>query len=629
MKTLVEKSSGHFIYASVVVKYVKSPRHRPADRLEVILGLRPALTDMPFAELDILYRHILSSVDDIELVLLILSFLILRGDWWSTNDSQGIEEFLNLNAGDVLLHLDGLSALDFLLDPLRSQEFFINPPLKHTIFARQCFYHLKSIYRGQSITGTSLIYSQYNPGYHYRRALPTPELRQDIWDFSIFSLQKNVVHHLPFLPPAIFQFILSINSMDFEDTKLLYAHQMASFEQFILTVIPKYYADLQLTALIALITVNIRTYSDIEEVERLLHINSAALDIDDVNLRLRYCIYGSDENILYTSFLRGFITNPSRAGLFTFDDHKYAIGAQQCLKYICRHHVAASPARYSTHDLGIRRRAPWRWHQKRGTNGALNGRRLRRWKVYQFRDDPPRIFVNANMIRYPPAYGAEAWERRRQHRAYSVGLDVLPDLLDRSENSPELVKFARQRAFSMLSLRYPKSTILAKQAIRHSPATHSLPIHTLYLEAISSQSYTTSPTSTSPETLPSPIAPCHLSLTVSVLDRQTHPGGSARTKHARRPLLLEGYYDLTERSCPGCDNALLTWLASSATPAAATSRGLPFPTDTLTDLQIWNVLRFDSTARRRFMAAKNFEPEDKSLAPSFQFDLFFNSVSVG
>ena len=36
---LVERSSGHFIYASTVVKYIQPPRHRPDDRLKVILHL--------------------------------------------------------------------------------------------------------------------------------------------------------------------------------------------------------------------------------------------------------------------------------------------------------------------------------------------------------------------------------------------------------------------------------------------------------------------------------------------------------------------------------------------------------------------------------------------------------------
>jgi hypothetical protein len=38
--SIVERSSGHFIYASTVIRYIRSPKHRPDDRLEVILQLR-------------------------------------------------------------------------------------------------------------------------------------------------------------------------------------------------------------------------------------------------------------------------------------------------------------------------------------------------------------------------------------------------------------------------------------------------------------------------------------------------------------------------------------------------------------------------------------------------------------
>jgi hypothetical protein len=62
--TLVYKSSGQFIYASTVVKFVSSRRHRPDHRLEIILDLRPKGKDLPFAELDALYRYVLSSVED-------------------------------------------------------------------------------------------------------------------------------------------------------------------------------------------------------------------------------------------------------------------------------------------------------------------------------------------------------------------------------------------------------------------------------------------------------------------------------------------------------------------------------------------------------------------------------------
>jgi hypothetical protein len=51
LERLVKKSSGQFTYASTVVKYVSSIRHQPADRLNVVLGIRPPrhTCEMPFS----------------------------------------------------------------------------------------------------------------------------------------------------------------------------------------------------------------------------------------------------------------------------------------------------------------------------------------------------------------------------------------------------------------------------------------------------------------------------------------------------------------------------------------------------------------------------------------------------
>ncbi|KDR67161.1 hypothetical protein GALMADRAFT_80093 [Galerina marginata CBS 339.88] len=73
LQSLVHKSSGQFVYASTVVKFISSSHHQPHLRLDIVLGLRPADRDMPFAELDALYRQILSSAEDHELVLHILA----------------------------------------------------------------------------------------------------------------------------------------------------------------------------------------------------------------------------------------------------------------------------------------------------------------------------------------------------------------------------------------------------------------------------------------------------------------------------------------------------------------------------------------------------------------------------
>jgi hypothetical protein len=75
LKQLIYKSSGQFIYASTVINYVSSICHKPTDRLDIILGIRSPQRDLPFAELDALYMHILAGVEEIEHVLEILSLL--------------------------------------------------------------------------------------------------------------------------------------------------------------------------------------------------------------------------------------------------------------------------------------------------------------------------------------------------------------------------------------------------------------------------------------------------------------------------------------------------------------------------------------------------------------------------
>ncbi|KIM37667.1 hypothetical protein M413DRAFT_47349, partial [Hebeloma cylindrosporum] len=59
--TLVTKSSGQFIYASTVMKFIESHHHRPTDRLKIILGVSKSGADAPFAELDAVYHHVLSN----------------------------------------------------------------------------------------------------------------------------------------------------------------------------------------------------------------------------------------------------------------------------------------------------------------------------------------------------------------------------------------------------------------------------------------------------------------------------------------------------------------------------------------------------------------------------------------
>lgn len=143
IKTLVTRASGQFIYVSTIMNYIQSPKHRPTDRLEVILGLTPKpLDEAPYASLDSLYTHIFLSVDDIVRVKQIFSLLVIprRPDdgLGSFDTPEMLDKLLFFKPGDTELMLSDLLSIiklvdrkspvrlhhaslgDFLLDPSRS-----------------------------------------------------------------------------------------------------------------------------------------------------------------------------------------------------------------------------------------------------------------------------------------------------------------------------------------------------------------------------------------------------------------------------------------------------------------------------------------------------------------------------
>src|SRR5271168_2557695 len=114
LETLVEKSSGQFIYAATVVKFVESNRHRPTARLKMILEMSPPGAVNPFAELDALYHHIFSSVDDIQLTLRVLGLYVMTPDFAEYLSSYAFmppELFLSLEEGDIQMALINLPSI--------------------------------------------------------------------------------------------------------------------------------------------------------------------------------------------------------------------------------------------------------------------------------------------------------------------------------------------------------------------------------------------------------------------------------------------------------------------------------------------------------------------------------------
>ena len=150
INTLVYKSSGQFIYASTVIKFISSRRHRPDHQLEIILGLRPNGKDLPFAELDELYRHILSSVEDTPMTIQIIATILTLQTPYNLNKFEPLSSIFELSPSDIKLRLIDLGSLvecgeseyrlkvlhaslgDFLFDEARSHELYVNRRSIHT-----------------------------------------------------------------------------------------------------------------------------------------------------------------------------------------------------------------------------------------------------------------------------------------------------------------------------------------------------------------------------------------------------------------------------------------------------------------------------------------------------------------
>ncbi|KAJ7729847.1 hypothetical protein DFH07DRAFT_994485 [Mycena maculata] len=109
---LVQKSSGIFIYAATVIRFVEGEYSHPTDQLKSILGLDPRST----APLDDLYRKILSNLAWEPTQLRILHTI------WRTTDTNGlwytdpeeIDLLLDLRPGTSRLILRGLHSLFFV-----------------------------------------------------------------------------------------------------------------------------------------------------------------------------------------------------------------------------------------------------------------------------------------------------------------------------------------------------------------------------------------------------------------------------------------------------------------------------------------------------------------------------------
>jgi hypothetical protein len=191
---LVDKASGQFIYPATVLKFVGDPNYRPTDRLNIIASIPAispsALALKPLASLDHLYSQILSTSSDKQRTLNILSALIamqaatsrlyIESDTFHEDLLRIAEKLLGLQSGDgpqalrmihslvhipeqslisyfadddILSHefpegyhyesMNGIkfhhkSFIDYLLDPSRSLDYWVDMEEMNTQLALAC-----------------------------------------------------------------------------------------------------------------------------------------------------------------------------------------------------------------------------------------------------------------------------------------------------------------------------------------------------------------------------------------------------------------------------------------------------------------------------------------------------------
>ncbi|KAF9041151.1 hypothetical protein BDP27DRAFT_1347384 [Rhodocollybia butyracea] len=157
---LVSRSSGYFIYASTIIKFVDDKNYRPTERLAIVMQDQIE-SESPFDILDQLYINILSTVPIskhhklIQILCALVNFDITAHD---------VDQLLGLEIGDTRLFLRSLHSIidaplfhhhhfftnqhasfyDFLRDPKRSQDFYVG--VHHMDLARSMLRFLAHVY---------------------------------------------------------------------------------------------------------------------------------------------------------------------------------------------------------------------------------------------------------------------------------------------------------------------------------------------------------------------------------------------------------------------------------------------------------------------------------------------------
>ena len=185
---LVEKSSGQFIFAATVIKFIDVDRKVPTAQLALIMDMYQStgsnrFATNPFTPLDQLYSLVLQKAEEMEKVLSVLGVIFnLNGDQDPTPDL--LASLLDLDLGELTLlfwdlhsivHVPNSSSSairfyhasfrDYLVNPHRSKELHVQEFKAHSLLFEGCLRTLSKW--PPAITATDVHPVAHEPAVRY------------------------------------------------------------------------------------------------------------------------------------------------------------------------------------------------------------------------------------------------------------------------------------------------------------------------------------------------------------------------------------------------------------------------------------------------------------------------------
>ena len=352
---LVRKSSGQFIYASTVMKYLESPKRLPMKQLDVILGLRSVDSDMPYKELDALYSYIFSCVEDLAITRKILGFLFFgRRSGYLKFTPHILALLVGLDDEDVYLHLSGLHSIlhipplsnrdrseirpthaslqDFLVDGVRSQKYYFDEEVFHTDVAQQCVRQINMLVMNPGLEDFSderQHYLVWGFAHHCTRAsTDSTDLKNELmqvsglWPFfrlhiiyriiDLFTWLYKVCHLMDVLPKIIHE------SQADGGAKELSGHIQSLWDRYLTSTLNRYTFDRR--------NVDIAGLLFLPEIwnSRWFSLISGVSEVPDIFLD---CDPGKCQD-----FLSEFFEDENRSGKYHVNGTIYAHAALECFR---------------------------------------------------------------------------------------------------------------------------------------------------------------------------------------------------------------------------------------------------------------------------------------------------------